>query len=81
MRAANLLLVTLLLPPVAINVRSLFLGESFSPTAWIGFVVIAFGFAITDGRVLIRLRHDELSSQRAGRLELASSQFHCLKQA
>ena len=53
--AANLLLVTLLIPPVAITLGHLFLGEVINANAWSGFFVIALGFAITDGR-LFRIR-------------------------
>lgn len=49
--AANLLLVTLLIPPFAIGLGVLFLGERMNPSAWIGFGIIALGFAVTDGRV------------------------------
>jgi drug/metabolite transporter (DMT)-like permease len=48
---ANLLLVTLLIPPFAIGLGVLFLGEKMGVEAWIGFVIIALGFAVTDGRV------------------------------
>jgi len=53
--AANLLLVTLLIPPVAITLGHLFLGEVINANAWFGFFVIVLGFAITDGR-LFRIR-------------------------
>ena len=53
--AANLLLVTLLIPPVTITLGHLFLGEVINANAWSGFFVIALGFAITDGR-LFRIR-------------------------
>ncbi len=50
--AANLLLVTLLIPPFAIALGAAFLGERPGPGAWAGFAVIALGFAVTDGRLL-----------------------------
>jgi len=53
--AANLLLVTLLIPPFAIGLGVLFLGERMGTEAWIGFGIIAIGFAVTDGRLLSRL--------------------------
>lgn len=56
--AANLLLVTLLIPPFAIGLGVLFLGERMLPEAWIGFAIIAAGFAVTDGRLVPRLRRD-----------------------
>ena len=48
---ANLLLVTLLIPPFAIGLGVLFLGEKMGPDAWIGFAIIVLGFAVTDGRL------------------------------
>jgi drug/metabolite transporter (DMT)-like permease len=48
---ANLLLVTLLIPPFAIGLGFLFLGEKMGPNAWIGFSIIVLGFAVTDGRL------------------------------
>ena len=54
--AANLMLVTLLIPPFAIALGTLLLGESLSPSAWAGFAIIALGFAVTDGRVFSRRR-------------------------
>lgn len=50
--AANLMLVTLLVPPFAIALGVLFLGERMGPEAWIGFAIIGLGFAVTDGRLL-----------------------------
>lgn len=52
--AANLLLVTLLIPPFAIGLGVIFLGENMQPEAWIGFGIIALGFAVTDGRLFSR---------------------------
>ena len=49
--AANLMLVTLLIPPFAIGLGALFLGEQLEPSAWYGFGIIALGFAVTDGRI------------------------------
>lgn len=49
--AANLLLVTLLIPPFAIGLGVVFLGETIGVSAWIGFAIIAVGFAVTDGRL------------------------------
>jgi drug/metabolite transporter (DMT)-like permease len=53
--AANLLLVTLLIPPVAIGLGAVFLDERIGIEAWIGFVVIGLGFAVTDGRLFLFL--------------------------
>lgn len=49
--AANLLLVTLLIPPFAIGLGVVFLGEQMGMEAWIGFAIIGLGFAVTDGRL------------------------------
>ena len=49
--AANLLLVTLLIPPFAIGLGVLFLGERIGLEALIGFAIIGIGFAVTDGRL------------------------------
>jgi drug/metabolite transporter (DMT)-like permease len=54
--AANLMLVTLLIPPFAIGLGALFLGERIGPEAWLGFAIIAVGFAINDGRLSMRRR-------------------------
>lgn len=48
--AANLTLVTLLIPPFAICLGWLVLGETLPASAWIGFAVIALGLLVTDGR-------------------------------
>ncbi len=52
--AANLMLVTLLIPPFAIGLGAAFLNERLSASAFAGFAVIALGLAITDGRLLRR---------------------------
>jgi len=49
--AANLLLVTLLIPVFAISLGVVFLDESMDPGIWAGFGIIALGFAVTDGRL------------------------------
>ena len=58
--AANLMLVTLLIPPFAIALGAVFLDEALGREAWIGFGLIALGLVITDGRLGAALR-------RAGR--------------
>src|SRR5690349_18738581 len=50
--ATNALLVTLLVPPVAILLGSLFLGETLAPQDFIGLGLIAIGLAAIDGRLL-----------------------------
>ena len=54
--SANLMLVTLLIPPVAVGLSFTFLGERLGPEAWFGFALIAVGLAVTDGRLLARTR-------------------------
>ena len=49
--AANLMLVTLLIPPFAILLGAAFLDERLTPTAWVGFACIAVGLCVTDGRL------------------------------
>ncbi|WP_298836007.1 DMT family transporter [uncultured Roseobacter sp.] len=50
--SGNLMLVTLLIPPVAIVLGALMLGETLSPNAYAGFALLACGLIILDGRVL-----------------------------
>ncbi len=50
--ATNALLVTLLMPPTAILLGWLFLGESLAPQDFLGLILIAFGLAAIDGRLL-----------------------------
>ncbi len=50
--ATNALLVTLLVPPVAILLGGLFLGESLAPQDFIGLGLIALGLAAIDGRLV-----------------------------
>ncbi len=54
--AANLMLVTLLIPPFAIALGAIFLDETLGRDAWIGFALIATGLMITDGRIWRKLR-------------------------
>lgn len=54
--AANLMLVTLLIPPVAVGLSVAFLGEKMGTETWIGFGLIAAGLIVTDGRLLAMLR-------------------------
>ena len=49
--AANLMLVTLIVPPFAIALGAAFLDERLEPTAWLGFALIAAGLAVSDGRL------------------------------
>ena len=52
--SANLSLVTLLVPPMAVIWGALVLGERLHSSAYIGFVLIALGMVIIDGRLLKR---------------------------
>jgi drug/metabolite transporter (DMT)-like permease len=49
------MLVTLLMPPIAISLGGAFLGEKLDYEAWLGFGLIAIDFAITDGSLLGQL--------------------------
>ena len=50
--ATNALLVTLLVPPVAILLGAMFLGETLAPQDFAGLGLIALGLAAIDGRLL-----------------------------
>jgi drug/metabolite transporter (DMT)-like permease len=50
--ATNALLVTLLVPPVAILLGATFLGETLAPQDFLGLGLIALGLAAIDGRVV-----------------------------
>ncbi|WP_375227653.1 DMT family transporter [Roseobacter sp. S98] len=50
--SGNLLLVTLLIPPVAIVLGALMLGEALHAGAYAGFALLACGLGILDGRLL-----------------------------
>jgi len=52
--AANLMLVTLMIPPFAVGLGWMFLNERLGIEAMIGFALIALGLAVTDGRLLRR---------------------------
>jgi len=54
--ATNALLVTLLVPPTAILLGGMFLGESLAPQDFLGLGLIALGLAAIDGRALSLLR-------------------------
>ena len=54
--ATNALLVTLLVPPVAIVMGALILGEAIEPRDFAGLGLIALGLAAIDGRLLRFLR-------------------------
>jgi drug/metabolite transporter (DMT)-like permease len=58
--ATNALLVTLLVPPVAILLGGLFLGETLAPQDFAGLALIALGLAAIDGRLLTSLSRRRL---------------------
>jgi drug/metabolite transporter (DMT)-like permease len=53
--ATNAMLVTLLVPPVAILLGGTFLGETLAPQDFAGLALIALGLAAIDGRLLTKL--------------------------
>ncbi len=53
--SANLMLVTLLIPPIAVGLGYAFLNERLGSEAGYGFALIAVGLAITDGRLMKRI--------------------------
>jgi drug/metabolite transporter (DMT)-like permease len=53
--ATNALLVTLLVPPVAILLGGMFLGETLAPQDFAGLALIALGLAAIDGRLVTSL--------------------------
>ncbi len=54
--SGNLMLVTLLIPPFAIVLGALVLGETLAPRAYIGFALLALGLIVLDGRLLQKRR-------------------------
>ena len=58
--SGNLMLVTLLIPPFAITLGVLVLGESLAPISLVGFAFIALGLIIIDGRMIRLLQRSFL---------------------
>ncbi|MGR3501206.1 DMT family transporter [Pseudaestuariivita sp.] len=54
--SGNLMLVTLIIPPIAILLGAWGLGETLHPSAYAGFVLLALGLVVIDGRLVARLR-------------------------
>lgn len=50
------MLVTLLIPPFAIVLGAVLLGEQLRPAAFVGFALLALGLLILDGRIWRLLR-------------------------
>ncbi|MEX3015258.1 DMT family transporter [Gymnodinialimonas hymeniacidonis] len=55
--SGNAMLVTLLIPPVAIVLGAVVLGERLAPSAFAGFGLLALGLILIDGRALAVLRN------------------------
>lgn len=53
--SGNAMLVTLLIPPVAILLGAVVLGETLHPSAFVGLALLVLGMLILDGRPLARL--------------------------
>ncbi len=49
--SANLMLVTLLIPPTAIVLGTVFLDETLQPLSYLGFGTLALGLLVLDGRI------------------------------
>lgn len=58
--SGNLMLVTLLIPPVAIALGAWVRDETLSPNALMGFGLLVLGMVVLDGRLLRRLRSARL---------------------
>ena len=58
--ATNALLVTLLVPPTAILLGAMFLDETLAAQDLLGLILIAFGLAAIDGRLIRALRPSRL---------------------
>ena len=54
--SANLMLVTLLIPPIGVGLSVVFLDEKIGIEAVLGFGLITIGLLVTDGRIIDRLR-------------------------
>ncbi|MEO9514719.1 MAG: DMT family transporter [Paracoccaceae bacterium] len=52
--SGNLMLVTLLVPPVAITLGTWVLDEALGPNAYLGFALLALGLVVLDGRLFRR---------------------------
>ncbi|SET80442.1 DMT family transporter [Oceanicella actignis] len=63
--AANLMLVTLMIPPTAIVLGRVVLDERLAPSAYLGFALIALGLIAIDGRAAAALRRARRPAPRA----------------
>jgi drug/metabolite transporter (DMT)-like permease len=64
--SANLLLCTLMIPPVAILLGAWVRGEALPPHALAGFAVLALGLLVLDGRILGAVRRLGRAADSAG---------------
>lgn len=53
--SGNLLLVTIIMPPISIMLGAAILGERLSPSTYLGCLLIGLGLVVLDGRALSRL--------------------------
>lgn len=53
--SGNLLLVTIVMPPISVLLGAAVLGEALPPSTFLGCVLIALGLVVLDGRALARL--------------------------
>ncbi len=53
--SGNLMLCTLLIPPVAIVLGAVVLGEALAPQAYLGFAILSLGLMVIDGRLVRRI--------------------------
>lgn len=65
--SGNLMLVTLVIPPVAIVLGASVRDEALNPNAFIGFALLALGLAIIDGRILAILRRQSVDRPKPHR--------------
>lgn len=54
--SGNLMLVTLMMPPISILLGAAVLGERLAPNVYVGFAIIALGLMVIDGRAQAGLR-------------------------
>jgi len=54
--SGNLMLVTLIIPPIAILLGRMFLDERLQSTAFLGFALLSIGLLVLDGQVIRKLR-------------------------
>lgn len=54
--SGNLMLCTLMIPPIAITLGAVVRGEALPPQAFLGFALLALGLAVLDGRAVAWIR-------------------------